>query len=99
MTDPRDLFPRPRFTFTVTAGNLMNAVILVGGLVWGVSAFATKANSDSETDKTLAVALRTRLEVVDARSQTQENRLVAIETSIQYIEKSVTRIERAITRP
>lgn len=90
--------PRPKISWHVSLGSLCNAVIFTAGLVWAVSAFATKATSDAEIDKAVANSLKTRIEQVDARTAAQEARLVAVETGIQYIRESLTRIERSVVK-
>jgi len=85
--------------WTVNIGQIVTMILFCLGLIWTTAVFATKSTNDIDGSKSAAEALKTRIEVVDAKTAAMDARMVAVETGIMYIRESLTRIERAVAVP
>lgn len=86
--------PKVKVEWRFTLGSLFNAGLIVAGFIWAASAFTAKTQADGVNEKDLATALKTRIELIDVRTAAQDNRLIAVETSLVFIREILTRIEQ-----
>ncbi|MGD9729562.1 MAG: hypothetical protein AB7R40_23645 [Nitrospiraceae bacterium] len=97
--------PKLELDYTVNLGNLINAALLLSGIVLGSFAYFSDQKIESQTVRTLKERVQT-LQAADAQlsakiTEAQErttNRLSTLETQNTFILRSLNRVENAIER-